>query len=253
MGSKNVEDVYPLSPMQEGLLFHSLYAQDHAVYVTHITCTLENLDVPAFERAWQQVVDRHPALRTAFVWQNLQKPLQVVTRRVTIRIDQHDWRALSKEEHDARLDAFLQSEQNHDFKLTKAPLVRLTLFQVGPDAFQFVYSHHHLLLDGWSDYLLLNEVFTFYEAYRQGQELHVEQPRPYRDYIAWLGQQDLSKAESFWRQLLQGFNSPTVLSVDQSPGGLPSQDEKTIYFRLPAEITNALRTQARQRGLTLNN
>ena len=66
MGAKNVEDVYPLSPMQEGLLFHSLYAQDHAVYVTHITCTLENLDVPAFERAWQQVMDRHPALRTAF-------------------------------------------------------------------------------------------------------------------------------------------------------------------------------------------
>ncbi|HEY3582016.1 MAG TPA: condensation domain-containing protein, partial [Pyrinomonadaceae bacterium] len=252
MGAKNVEDVYPLSPMQEGLLFHSLYAQDHAVYVTHITCTLENLDVPAFERAWQQVMDRHPALRTAFVWQNLEKPLQVVTRRVRIRIDQLDWRAFSREEQDARLKEFLQSEQNHDFKLSKAPLVRLTLFQTGANAFQFVYSHHHLLLDGWSDYLLLNEVFTFYEAFHAGRELHLEMPRPYRDYIAWLGQQDLSQAESFWRQLLQGFNSPTVLGVDQSPSSLPSQDETTIYFRLPVEITNALRTQARRQGLTLN-
>src|ERR1051326_5870754 len=108
MVAKNVEDVYPLSPMQEGLLFHSLYAQDHAVYVTHITCTLENLDVPAFERAWQQVMDRHPALRTAFVWQNLEKPLQVVTRRVRIRIDQHDWRAFSRdrsEEHTSELQS----------------------------------------------------------------------------------------------------------------------------------------------------
>jgi hypothetical protein len=137
--------------------------------------------------------------------------------------------------------------------LSKAPLVRLTLFQIAAGTFQFVYSHHHLLLDGWSDYLLLNEVFAFYEAYRKGEELRLEQPRPYRDYIAWLAQQDLSKAESYWRQLLQGFRSPTVLSVDQSPGSLPSQDEKTIYFRLPARITDALRTQARQRGLTLNN
>src|SRR6185369_12925460 len=118
--------------------------------------------------------------------------------------------------------------------------------------FQFVYSHHHLLLDGWSDYLLLNEVFTFYEAFHTGRELQLEMPRPYRDYIAWLGQQDLSQAEGFWRQLLHGFNSPTVLGVDQSPASLPSQDETTIYFRLPAEITNALRTQARQQGLTLN-
>ena len=77
MGAKNVEDVYPLSPMQEGLLFHSLYAQDHAVYVTHITCTLEKLDVPAFERAWQQVMDRHPALRTAFVLRG-GRPVQAV-------------------------------------------------------------------------------------------------------------------------------------------------------------------------------
>ena len=80
MGRKNVEDVYPLSPMQEGLLFHSLYAQDHAVYVTHITCTLENLETQAFERAWQQVVDRHPALRTAFVWQNLENSMRCMWR-----------------------------------------------------------------------------------------------------------------------------------------------------------------------------
>src|SRR5690242_603001 len=88
--------------------------------------------------------------------------------------------------------------------------------------------------------------------YTEPSTLQLELPRPYRDYIAWLGQQGLSQAESFWRELLHGFDAPTVLSVDRSPGGLPSQDETTIYFRLPAEITDALRAQARKQGLTLN-
>jgi len=192
MRLQNIEDSYPLSPMQEGLLFHSLAGKNSGVYVTHITCVIVNLNLVAFQKAWQKVVERHPALRTAFVWENLDKPLQVVGRNVRLPLELHDWREFPALEQASRLRTHIDREQNRDFKLSKAPLVRLTLFQLSEDTFHFLYSHHHILLDGWSDSLLLKEVFAFYEAFHSGQELFVEQPRPYRDYVSWLQQQSLS-------------------------------------------------------------
>src|ERR1044072_2763233 len=213
MSSKNIEDAYPLSPMQQGLLFHSLYDEHQAVYVTHIACTLSGLNVTAFERAWQKVVDRHPVLRTAFIWEGVKKPLQVVGREVKLPIERDDWRGLSAEEQNERLEVFLKAERTRDFKLSKAPLMRLSVFQISDGDYHFVYSHHHLLLEGWSDYLLLKEVFTLYDAYSRGEDLNLPQPRPYRDFIAWLQKQDVKKVEAFWRQALKGFTSPTNLGA----------------------------------------
>src|ERR1700750_695592 len=107
MSSRNIEDAYPLSPMQEGLLFHSLYAPEHVVYISHLTCTLKNLEVAAFERPWQRVMDRHPVLRPAFVWETLKKPLQVVGRHVRLTLEQHDWRELSGDEFARRWEEYL--------------------------------------------------------------------------------------------------------------------------------------------------
>src|ERR1051325_1600277 len=121
MNSKNIEDAYPLSPMQEGLLFHSLYDEHQAVYVTHIACALSGLDVSAFERAWQKAVDRHPVLRTAFVWEGVKRPLQVVGQQVKLPVERDDWRALSGEEQAARLEIFLKAERTREFKITIEP------------------------------------------------------------------------------------------------------------------------------------
>src|ERR1044071_4748547 len=141
MAAKNIEDAYTLSPMQEGLLFHSLYDQKDVVYVTHIACTLENLNVPAFERAWQKTVDRHPVLRTAFVWQDVKKPLQVVGRQVKLSIEKDDWRQFPPADQRARLEERLRLERSRDFKLSKAPLMRLVLMHIGDDSHYFIYSH----------------------------------------------------------------------------------------------------------------
>ncbi len=251
MSKRNVEAVYPLSPMQQGMLFHSLYAPDSGVYVEQMTCTLGgDLDVVAFERAWQQVVERHPILRTAFVWKRLDRTFQVVHREVGLSLERLDWRGLSAPEQVAQLEAMLRADRCRGFDVSKAPLLRLALMRTAEDSWQFMWTHHHAVLDGWSVPLLLKEVLALYEATRQGRAVRLESVRPYRDYIAWLQKQDLSKAEAFWRKTLEGFTAPTLLVVDHPTQGTAGYAE--LETRLSAETTEALQSLARQNQLTMN-
>jgi amino acid adenylation domain-containing protein len=247
--------IYPLSPMQQGILFHTLYAAEPGMYCTQWSCTLHgHLHIPTFEQAWQCVVDRHHVLRTAFHWDSGNEPFQVVYRYVELPWSQHDWQHMSAVEQAWQIEAFLAEDRRQGFTLSAAPLMRLTLFQLAENLFQCVWSLHHLLLDGWSLPLLLQEVFQCYEACQMGRELPVTVSRPYRDYIAWLQQQDLSEAETFWRQTLRGFNTPTVLNVRQAHGSASSKQEgyAELQQRLSAFETVALQALAQQHHLSLN-
>ncbi|MBO0797275.1 MAG: TauD/TfdA family dioxygenase [Blastocatellia bacterium] len=253
MAMKNVEDIYPLSPVQQGMLFHAVYDPKGGMYLEQKTCTLQgDLDVSAFERAWQAVVERHPVLRTAFVWQALDEPMQVVRRSVKLSWRREDWRGLSPEEQQAQSSAFLQADRTQGMDLSKAPLMRLALFRLADDAYQFTWTHHHILLDGWSLPILFKEVFAFYEAFRKGADLRLEKGRPYRDYIAWLQRQDLSQAEAFWRNELKGFTTPTPLWVSRntSAGQKESYGEQSLA--LSEQETASLQSLAQRHQLTMN-
>jgi amino acid adenylation domain-containing protein len=251
---KNIEDIYPLSPMQQGMLFHTLYAPQSGVYFEQLSCTLQgDLDIPAFHRAWQRVVDRHPILRTCFVWEDLDEPLQIVRQQAQLPWEQHDWRECPPDKQQERLEVFLQADRERGFELSQAPLLRLALIRVSENTYHCIWSFHHALLDGWSTPLLLKEVFAFYEASRRGKDLHLERSRPYRDYIAWLQRQDSAKAEAFWRKTLEGFTAPTFLGESPTPDsalGQGSQAEQRVQLSVAA--TTALFSFARQHQLTVN-
>ncbi|MGA9773579.1 MAG: amino acid adenylation domain-containing protein [Blastocatellia bacterium] len=252
---QNIEAVYPLSPMQQGMLFHTLYAPESGMYFEQLTCTLQgNLNITQFERAWQRVVDRHSILRTAFVWDRVAEPLQVVGRRVKVSVEQHDWRATPVSEQHIQFDAFLREDKRRGFKLSKAPLMRLVLIRLSDDKFKFIWSHHHLLLDGWSMSLVLRETFDFYEAFCRGADIELPGARPYRDYIAWLQQQSKSEAEAFWQEQLSGFTAPTPLRVDRVIADLSAQAEEYSDRQtgLTEEVTAALLSLSRAHQLTLN-
>ena len=250
-----IENSYPLSPIQHGMLFHSLYAQQSGVDVEQMLCALhEDLNVAAFKKAWGCVVERHPVLRTSFRWEGLNEPLQDVHRRVSLPVQEEDWRDLPPSEQKRRLQVYLRSDRKRGFDLAKAPLMRVGLFRVDDADYQSVWTFHHILADGRSHLLILNEVFAFYEAFCQGQDFGPEQPRPYEDYIRWLQHQDLSKGESFWRQMLKGFTTPTSLGGAQSTGRTVDQEEErgeqeTI---LSMAVTSGLRSLAEHHQLTLN-
>jgi amino acid adenylation domain-containing protein/non-ribosomal peptide synthase protein (TIGR01720 family) len=253
-GARDVEDLYPLSPMQQGMLFHSLSAPRSGHYVEQVSCRIGGIDAAAFRRAWQAVVDRHPILRTSFVWQGLPEPLQVVRRQVPLCWEDQDWSGLPDSDQRERLEELLRADRARGFALDAAPLLRLALLRTGPDAYVLVWSHHHALLDGWCTGLFFRELFAVYDACRRGDEPHLARPRPYRDYIAWLRGQDLAQAEQFWRQGLAGFRTPTPLPERSSGPDVADREEPhgEELRRLPRETTLALEAFARRHQLTLN-
>ncbi|WP_414544485.1 amino acid adenylation domain-containing protein [Nostoc sp. CCY0012] len=248
-----IEDIYYLSPLQQGLLFHSLYAPNSRMYFQQKIFTLQGkLHIQAFQQAWQQVVNRHPSLRTIFIWEDLAEQLQVVLQQTEISWQIQNWCQVSSWEQEQLLSAYLQADLQQGFSLNETPPMRLALIQTATDTYQFIWTHHHLILDGWCNSIILKEVFSFYEALCQSHNLDLKDSSPYRNYISWLQKQDWREAESFWRRLLRGLHSPTQLGVES--GSLPNHEQgysqEQIY--LSTEVTSTLQSFARQHHLTLN-
>jgi NRPS condensation-like uncharacterized protein len=253
--TKDIEAICPLSTMQQGMLFHTLYQPESRIYFEQFRFTLHgDLNQSAFEQAWQQVVKRHSALRTLFVWKNRKQPVQVVRKQVNLPWFNKDLRLLSFEEQQTQINSFLNSDKEQGFELDKAPLMRVVLFRLADKTYHFVWSFHHILLDGWSWPILFKEIFAFYDSITNNQQLYLTPSRPYRDYINWLQQQDLSSAKEFWRQTLEGFTTPTPLIVEQAVGKFSPQ-QQTSYIRhqhLSAEATAKLKSFAQQHHLTVS-
>ena len=255
MKRDDIEDIYELSPTQQGMLFHTLYAAETSVYFDQYVITLRGaLDLRAFESAWRQAMERHTVLRTSFHWEKVEKPLQVVHRQAALPLEHQDWRGASPAEQQERLRAFLRSETERGFDLSSAPLMRLALIRTGEESFHFTWCNHHLLIDGWSRATVFREVLATYEALRRGQQPPPRKGVPYRDYIAWLRRQDLSKAENYWRETLRGFGEPTPLAgtlpAGDLHGGGARYEEQGI--KIEPETVAALSSLARRCELTLN-
>ena len=214
---RDIEAIYPLSPLQQGLLFHTLYAPERGDYVTQMRFTLQgDLDELVLLEAWRQVIARHSILRTAFVWEGLQEPHQIVSREVELPYRHLDWRELSLQEQE--MQRYLQQDRERNFELSAAPLLRLTLIRLAEERYECVWTHHHLLLDGWSMPLVLNELFAGYAAIMGGEAESRAAARPYQNYIAWLQRQDLDHAEAFWRKTLHGFAGTAPLGERENTG-----------------------------------
>ncbi|MEH2140423.1 amino acid adenylation domain-containing protein [Nostoc sp.] len=252
--SKDIEAIYPLSPTQQGILFHTLYEPESTIYFEQFQLTLHgNLDPGIFERAWQLLVERHSALRTLFVWKNRKQSVQVVRKAVNLPWSNLDWRIFTRQEQEISLNSFLDLDRKQWFELDKAPLMRFALIRVADETYEFVWSFHHLLVDGWSWPIIVKELFALYESIQNGQQLYIAPSRPYRDYINWLQQQDLTSAKAFWQKNLEGFTVPTPLIVERSLGQ-SSHQQQNIEVRsqhLSAKTTTTLKSFAQQHHLTL--
>ncbi|MGZ3458707.1 MAG: condensation domain-containing protein, partial [Archangium sp.] len=208
----DVEDIYPLSPTQQGLLFHALLSPESTVYfMQHSWAIHSALDAAALRQAWQSTTERLTNLRTSFHWQGLDTPLQVVHSRLPCAFEELDWRALPTSEQQERYQQFLLEERQRGFELRRAPLMRMTAFRLQETVWRLHWCHSHLLLDGWSLGMVLQEFFSLYDSFTAGRSAPPSARPPYRDYIAWLRQRDDSADESFWRSYLADLSSPTPL------------------------------------------
>jgi surfactin family lipopeptide synthetase C len=254
MKLEGVDDVYELSPLQEGILFHSLYDPNTGVYIEQITMTLEgDLDRSAFERAWANMVDRHPIFRTSFHWREIGKSLQVVHGHVDLDIADLDWSMFPPAEQDRRLEEMALADRLQGFDHTNAPLMRLTLIRMGPGRHLFFWSFAHILMDGWSFGLAFHEFAAGYNAYAQGREPELPPARPYRDYVAWWKRQDTSAAEAYWREALAGFEPPPALDLGRVTEDLGDGPTHRVVPDVSlGDLVPRLDEVARRNGLTLN-
>ena len=252
VAAREVEDVYALSPMQQGLLFHSLAGSDDAEY--HIQVRFEvrgALDLAEYRAAWREATGRHPILRTAFVWEGVPQPVQVVLASVETPWREEDWRTASAPERAARMERLLEDDRRAGFELARAPLARVVVVRTGDAQYAVVWSFHHLLLDGWSAHAVLHEVSESYLARATGTTAPIECVRPYRDYIAELTREDPG-AEAFWRERLAGFATPTPLGIDRRRTDVAGARYARDDFALSAEQSARLRAFAREHRVTLN-
>ncbi|MCG8296358.1 non-ribosomal peptide synthetase [Pseudomonas entomophila] len=240
-----LEDLYPLSPMQQGMLFHGLYESAGGDYINQMRVDVDGLQPQRLRQAWQQAVDAHAILRTGFAWQGeLPRPLQMVVRQAELPWRELDW---SGRDHlDQALAQLAREDRAAGFDLHCPPLLRLTLVRTGPDRHHLIQTCHHLLLDGWSNSRLLGEVLQRYA----GQTPAPAQGR-YRDYIQWLQGQDLALSEAFWRDQLAPLETPTRLA-HALPAPQAEAGHGDHYQRFTPAFSERLGTFARQQKVTVN-
>ncbi|MEN3359374.1 MAG: hypothetical protein V7637_3356, partial [Mycobacteriales bacterium] len=252
---RDVEDVYPLTPLQAGMLFHSLVDDgDTAAYFDQLQVRLAGVPDPrALAAAWQRVLDRTPVLRSRLVWDGVDTPLQVVQRRVTLPVAQHDWRALTEAERGRELRRVLAEDRAAGMDLAAAPLLRLTIARLDEDEVLLVCSCHHVLLDGWS----LGQVFV--EALEQsaaivaGGQFDAANRRPFRDYLQWLASQDQAAAAEHWTGVLAGVTETTPLPFDRPPvEAHRSASSRSVRVELASDDSDRVRRMAKRSRLTLN-
>ena len=245
-----LQDVFPLSPLQEGLLFHALYdTEGPDVYTVQAVLDLEGaLDPALLRRAAQALLDRHANLRAAFRRTKKGAPVAAIPRRVALPWAESDLSGLPEDARPAELDRLDDADRARRFATDRPPLLRMRLDRLAADRHRLVITHHHLLLDGWSTPLLAGELFRLYA--RGGRADALPPVTPYRDYLEWLSGWDRDAARDAWAKALSGLDEPTRVAPSELPREPVVPD--SVTGDLPAGVTAALTAFARARGATAN-
>ncbi|MFJ9382068.1 condensation domain-containing protein, partial [Streptomyces sp. NPDC101455] len=256
-GGRAIENIYPLTALQQGMLFHTELADEPGMYWVQDGLLMEGeLDLDALRRAWELMFARHEVLRTTVVRDGVAEPLAVVSRSVPVPLRVVDLSHLDEAARRVRLDDYLTSDWEQGADFTAPTLARIAVLRLAADRHQLVWSYHHLLLDGWSAPIVIGELLQAYDAFRTGDEPRLPARRPFRDFVAWFAAQDMDEARAYWRRRLAGVTEPTSLGIERATGEQGPGESKVP---LSAEVAGAgagagagLADFARRHRLTLN-
>ncbi len=250
-----IQDIYPLSPLQQGILFHSLYAPEEQIYFRQLRCIIEgDVKTEALRQAWTELIRRHSILRTGFISSRIDRPLQIVLAHADLDWEEQDWQRLNAAEQQSQLEAFLERDWDRGFDLSSPPLMRVALMRLDETHYQLIWTVHHIIVDGWSTSLIFKEVLSLYDSIYRGAQPDLTRVPPYREYISWLQRQDIEQAEAYWRQALKGFLAPTPLSIPRPARTTP--ENQPVYAEphllLSEEETERVKEGAREAKVTVN-
>lgn len=254
--SDNISAVYPLSPLQQGMLFHSLYNGNGsaAAYINQFSCDFNDLNVAAFQKSWDYLLSGHSILRTAFFYEEFDLPLQAVFKRVQIPFEVHDLSKLSEQAQKHRLEAFLLQDRARGFNFQEPPLMRISLFKLDTNRYRLVWTHHHILTDGWSTPIMMSKLIECYKAILENRPIPALVEDKYEDYIRYIESKDAKEQAAFWQNYLGNIKSPSLLpftkeNIDRNKGGASIKKQELSFNRAFSEC---IETYAQQNHLTIN-
>ncbi|WP_293655788.1 non-ribosomal peptide synthetase, partial [uncultured Paenibacillus sp.] len=252
MSKPDIADIYPLSPMQEALLFHSLYDQGD-VYFEQMIFTLEgSVNIRAMESSLNAVIRRYDILRTIFIHDKINRPRQVVLKERTLQLETVDVSERSKAEQRDVIQRLAEEDRQRAFDLSKDLLLRLKLIKTGESAYDLIWSNHHILLDGWCLGILFQEWFSLYKEENGGEKARLPRVIPYKNYIRWLESRDQTEARKYWRDYLSGYEAIEVLPVQRTALHQEAPRIEEIMFNLGTELTERLVALSRRYQVTMN-
>lgn len=254
-GKTAIEDIYPLSPMQEGILFHSLNRQGTSNYLEQVTYRIRgNLQIELVEKSFNELFKRHDILRTAFVYEAASQPMQVVLKNRKVEFQYHDIRSYSSAtEKETFVQDFLLHDKNRYFDLSKDALMRVGIIQTNENEYEFVWTHHHILMDGWCIGILNREYHEIYSSFVQLRNYILPSVKQYKYYIQWLLQQDKVLSRKYWSGYLSGYAQlNSIPRKNNETGDGSSYDASEVTFDLDEDSTQKLMAIAAANNITLN-
>ncbi|RMC30102.1 non-ribosomal peptide synthetase, partial [Paracoccus alkanivorans] len=246
MREANIENILPLTPLQHGFLFHALYDDEvQDSYVTQMVFAIDGkLDSSGLQAATRALLRRHASLRAAFVHHKVKSPVQVIQRAPDLPWQNLDLSGAS--DPDAALAAEIARDYEQRFDLARAPLLRFTLIRMAPERHMLIFTSHHILMDGWSTPILLNELFTLYE--QEGETAGLPHVTPFRDYVKWLTERDSAAARTAWQAAFEGFEEPARIAPAATSGAVP----QVMHRPLSDALIGRMQDRARELGVTMN-
>jgi len=248
---KNVEDIFALSPVQEGILFHYIKDPDTESYVEQLSLNVSGrIDNKLFEMAWNFVIETNEMLRTVFRWENVKNPIQIVLKQHNLNFKYHDISNKLKTEKEKLLEEIKSNDRKKKFDLHQVPF-RITLCKIEIDRYEIIICNHHILFDGWSYGIILNEFFNNYINQLNKRVPEIPIKNRYREYVKWIKKQDKFRQKKFWRQYLGDFPSKTELSIKKGQGREIRKVEK-FHFKFKNEIKCKLESFVKKYKITLS-
>ena len=246
------ENIYPLTPMQKGMLFHSLFDPSSGAYFQQTMFDLHgDLDIDSFSKSLDGLSQKYDIFRTNFYRGWKDQPLQIILKTKKIGFQFIDLREMKKSQKEEMIQKYAREDKLQGFDLEKGELMRLLILRTDDTAYRFIWSFHHILMDGWCLPLITKEIFEHYFALLQRKQPEQSSITPYSRFIEWLGRQDAEEAMRYWDQYLEGYEEQTGLPKDHH-----SADERYILEKVTCEISSDLTLKMKQtagkRHVTLN-
>ncbi|WP_429385033.1 amino acid adenylation domain-containing protein, partial [Mucilaginibacter sp. UYCu711] len=252
--SKNISSIYRLSGLQEGMLFHGLSDEEGETYKVQFKCDLLNVNIPAFKKSWDFLIKKHSILRSAFFYDSFNIPVQCVYRQVELPFMELDYREMSEADQAIAVKNYEETDHNRIFDFKQAPLTRITLIRLSQERYRMLWTTHHILFDGWSFAILLEEFLTTYEQLLSDKEVKAFNEDKFEDYIRYLERSNKEKEEAYWRGYLKGINQSTLLPFI-APGtkrtsGIGNYKVETLSFNVA--VTEKIQRYTQKNRITIN-